>query len=110
MEQQLPLPPFSQQQQLMVDELSRHVPSMPGSFSSVSVKVLGRTGELLLSAPARLSASPPSSCPLCSIRKLAVIPIRPLNTLLSSQLFARVATPSSTRPETQTLPAPVRVT
>lgn len=64
MEWQLPLVPSSQQQ-LMMDELSHHVPSTPVSFSPVSVKVLGRTGELSLSVPADLSASPPSSCPLC---------------------------------------------
>lgn len=100
MEQQLSLPPSSQQQQLMADEPSGHFPSMPVSFSSVSVKVLGRTGELSLSAPSGLSASPPSSCPLCSIQKPAVIPICLLNMLLSSHLFARVASPSYTRPET----------
>lgn len=61
---QLPLAPSSQQQFVM-DELSHHVP--------VIVKVLGGTGELSLSVPADLSASPPSSCPLCSRWKPAVI-------------------------------------
>lgn len=74
MERQLLLAPSSQQL-LMMNERSCPCPSTPVSFSPVSVKMLGGTGELWLSAPAALSASPPSSCPLCSHRKPAVTPI-----------------------------------